>query len=371
MTVLLGGLSPAEFLRAHWQKKPLVVRQAIPGFRGLLTPEELARVAPKAGAGARTVTQKSGRYVVDEGPFGRVDLARAPRTNWTLLVQGIEQHVDGAWELLQRFSFIPSARVDDLMVSYAVPGGSVGPHDDAYDVFLLQGTGRRRWKIPDGEWVLEPGDMLYLPPRVTHFGVAVDACTTYSIGFSAPRHEQLVHNFLAFLAQEAQPGDGIYADPDLALQADPAALSDDAIAQVARVLARQLAFDDERVAIFFGRLLTGPKPGVKLHAPRRALDDAAFARALAAPGALTLARATRMLFRAHAGGVRVFVNGDAHDLDHDAAARSMRAVRTLANTRALALPVDVEPRGRALLHALYRRGFVALTPAPALPPRGS
>lgn len=385
MTRLLGGLSPARFLAEHWQKKPLLVRQAVPGFSGLLTPAELAKLAAHPQAVARTVSERAPpakkRWKLDEGPFAKLDVARMPKERFTLLVQGVEQHVDGAWELLQRFSFIPSARVDDLMVSYAVPGGSVGPHYDAYDVFLLQGVGRRRWQIstsedlsciesedvrvlasfvPTDEWVLEPGDMLYLPPKVGHWGTAVDACMTYSIGFLAPSHEQLVHNFLAFLGQEAGEPEGIYQDPDLALQERPAELVDATVARVEQVL-EQLSWDRERAATFLGRLLTGPKPSVLFAPPNKPLDARAFSAALAAPGTLALARQSRMLSR----GDRFFLNGE---VVHASSARSADALRTLADTRAMALPVDIADDGRALLYESYRAGFVVLD---GKPPRGS
>lgn len=380
MSALLGGMSPAHFLAEYWQKKPLLVRQALPGFTGLLTPQELATLAGKASAVARTVSERAPsankRFKLEEGPFARLDVARMPKEKFTLLVQGVEQHVDGAWDLLQRFSFIPSARIDDLMVSYAVPGGSVGPHFDLYDVFLVQGMGRRRWQIsqsddltcvetedvrvlrnfePTNEWVLEPGDMLYLPPKVGHWGVAVDACMTYSVGFVAPSHEQLVHNFLAFLGQQVGEPEGMYEDPDLALQTRPAELVDDAVARVERVL-EQLRWDQETVAVFFGRLLTGPKPSTVFTPPKQPLDARAFAAALSQPGTLTLARQSRMLSR----GDRFFLNGE---VLHARAHQTIEALRALADTRTLALPLhgdDVDEGARTAWYALYRAGFVVL-----------
>jgi 50S ribosomal protein L16 3-hydroxylase len=363
-------MEPARFLAEHWQKQPLLVRQAIPGFRGLVSAAQLAKLAAHPRAAARTVT-KGKHWRLHEGPFGILDVARMPKRDFTLLVQGVEQHIDGAWELLQQFSFIPTARIDDLMVSYAVPGGSVGPHFDLYDVFLLQGTGRRRWQIaadgdlaciddgdlrvlerfvPTHEWVLEPGDMLYLPPKVGHWGTAIDPCMTYSIGFSAPSHEQLVHNFLAFLAASALPGDGLYEDADLALQPRPAELGDDAIARVERVL-DQLRWDRECTTTFLGRLLTGPKPSMRFAAPRQPLDARAFAAKLASPGTLVLAKASRMLSR----GDRFFVNGE---VLHARDPRTAAALRSLADTRALALPVVLTDQGRVLVYDLYRAGFV-------------
>lgn len=379
---LLGSLSPKRFLEEHWQKKPLLVRQAIPGFQGLLSPAELARLASRDDVIARTVQEAAAqknkgrrgpRWRLQEGPFPRLDLSRAPKENYTLLVGGLEAHVDGAWDLLSRFSFIPWARIDDLMVSYAAPGGSVGPHFDLYDVFLLQGPGRRRWQIsvtddlecsdeeevrvlrrftPTDEWVLEPGDMLYLPPRVAHWGVAVTECTTYSIGFAAPTHEQLVHNFLGFLGQEASPDEGAYEDPDLQPQAHAAEIPGAMVERVRAVL-DELRFDDERIGVFLGRLLTGPKPHTPVRRPKRVMAEAAFVDELSRAGVLHLGKATRMLFR----GETFFVDGEAFSAPAD---KGAALLRRLANERRLPLPAAVSDDVAAVLYNLYRAGCVTL-----------
>src|SRR3954462_8337426 len=197
---LLGGLTPREFLRRHWQKRPLFVRGALPRFSGVLSEPELRALAARDDVEARVVERRGPRDRTQHGPFARL---RPQRRDWTLLVSGVNLHHVGADALLRRFSFVPQARLDDVMVSYATPGGGVGPHVDSYDVFLLQGSGRRRWRIsskggrefdpgsplpvlsgfvPDEEWVLGPGDMLYLPPGWAHEGTAVDACLTCSVG---------------------------------------------------------------------------------------------------------------------------------------------------------------------------------------------
>lgn len=295
---LLGGMDPEVFLREYWQKKPLLIRQAVPNFQGIMDRDAFLKLAGRKEATARMVieypTRRKGRFELQQGPFpqllSQVRGEHMPETHWTVLVQGIETLVAGAWDILQKFSFLPAARVDDLMISYATPHGTVGPHDDAYDVFLLQGVGRRRWQIQRGgdrslvpdeqlkllrnfaseeEWVLQPGDMLYLPPKVAHYGVALDEGFTYSIGFLAPRHEGLVQNFLAYLSQEiASKIDPqlIYSDPDVKLPADPLAIDDHMLARVEGIL-QSVRWQQNHTEEFLGRLLTGPKPSVRFVTP--------------------------------------------------------------------------------------------------------
>ena len=228
---LLGGLSPAAFLRAHWQKRPLLVRQAVPGFRGIVSRDAFLALATRDDARSRLVIHHprrsaARRWERHDGPFAALEADMLPARAWTLLVNSVESLIPGGWEILRRFSFLPAARIDDLMISYAADGGSVGPHDDLYDVFLLQGPGRRRWQVsrqrdrapdpdaaikvlrsfvPEDEWVLEPGDMLYLPPGVAHHGVAEGPCFTYSIGFLAAS-ESTVRSRCRLTCQRRRPG---------------------------------------------------------------------------------------------------------------------------------------------------------------------
>ncbi len=208
---LLGGLSPRQFMRRHWHKAPLVVRQAMPGLAPLLTRSELFELASRDEVESRLIARKGDGWRMRRGPLARRALPPLGRAGWTVLVQGVDLHSQAVHELLQQFRFVPDARVDDLMISYASDGGGVGPHFDSYDVFLLQVEGRRRWQIgrltdpellpdlplkvlsrfePEEEYLLEPGDMLYLPPRWAHDGVAVGECMTCSIGFRAPRRDR-------------------------------------------------------------------------------------------------------------------------------------------------------------------------------------
>ncbi|MES2499305.1 MAG: cupin domain-containing protein [Pseudomonadota bacterium] len=284
--VLLNGLTPAQFLAEYWQKKPLLIRNAMPDFAGLLTPDELAGLACEEDVQARIVQKNGAKWTVKNGPFDDEDFAKLADKDWTLLVQSVNHFLPEAADLLAQFNFIPHARLDDLMVSYAPDGGGVGAHIDSYDVFLLQGSGRRNWKIStqndlslienaplkiiknfvaEQEWTLEAGDMLYLPPQIAHWGTAMgDDCMTYSVGFRAPNQQELMHEFLSYLQDNlsfVNTENILYSDPDLTLQKHPAEISDDMINQVREML-QKISWDKQHVADFLGKYLTEPKPDV-------------------------------------------------------------------------------------------------------------
>lgn len=323
---LLNQLTPAEFLAEYWQKKPLLIRQAIPNFQGLLTPNELAGLACEEDAQSRIVQNKEDTWLLSHGPFDEETLISLPEKNWTLLVQSVNHHLTEAAALLSQFNFIPHARLDDLMISYAPTGGSVGPHMDSYDVFLLQGSGRRRWKInakPDltliddvplrilkhfkaeQEWVLEPGDMLYLPPNIAHHGVSEDDdCMTYSIGFRVPKTQELIQGFLEHLQDTIQT-EGLYEDADLNLQQHPAAISDAMIEKVSTML-QTITWDKTTVSDFLGRYLTEPKPDVFFEPSIEeiAIDDIAQ---LLAEQSLSLDLKSQLLFDSHH---QFYINGE-------------------------------------------------------------
>ena len=245
----LGDLPVEVFLQDYWQQKPLLVRQAFPKFQSPLSPDELAGLACDTDT-ARLVLEKGGKtpWEVRHGPLRKKDFAKLPSSHWTLLVNDIEKLLPEFSEIIEPFRFIPDWRIDDLMISYAVDAGSVGPHVDAYDVFLLQAYGQRRWQIstaactednfiPDldlrimqhfsaeQEWVLEPGDMLYLPPDLPHYGVAVGECMTYSIGFRAPSRADLLEDLLGYVLEQPAMQER-FRDPKRVLQAEPSQLSD-------------------------------------------------------------------------------------------------------------------------------------------------
>ncbi|MDH4873767.1 cupin domain-containing protein [Pseudomonas sp. BN515] len=278
---LLGGLTAREFLRDYWQQKPLLIRQAIPGFESPISPDELAGLSLEEEVESRVVLEHGERpWEMRRGPFAEDTYQNLPERDWTLLVQAVDQFVPEVAELLEHFRFLPSWRIDDVMISYAAPGGGVGPHFDNYDVFLLQGHGRRRWKIGQmcdaesallphadlriladfqqtDEWVLEPGDMLYLPPRLAHFGIAEDDCMTYSVGFRAPSAAEVLTHFTDFLAQFL-PDEERYSDAGTAPASDPHEIQRDALDRL-KVLLNEHMSDERLLLTWFGQFMTEPR----------------------------------------------------------------------------------------------------------------
>lgn len=364
----LGGLTAQQFLREYWQKKPLLVRNAFPGFSGLLTPDELAGLACQDEAESRLVRNKGDQWLLRRGPFSEVDFQRLPQTRWTLLVQGVNQFLPEGTELMDKFSFIPRARLDDLMVSYATKGGSVGPHFDPYDVFLIQGIGHRRWQIstqadqtllpgaplrilkdfkPEQEWITEPGDLLYLPPQCGHYGLAQDECMTYSVGFKAPYAQELATQFLVYLQDEIKL-DGIYQDPDLKTQAHTAEISSAMIRQVSGIL-RQVRWDQDLVEHFLGTYLTEPKTSVFFDPPERPLPLAKFRQHLIKTG-IRLDLKSQMLFH----GEHFYLNGESPSV----AGANLGILRQLADSRALAPNLEFDADLESLLHRWYCAGYL-------------
>ena len=278
---LLGGLTAREFLRDYWQKKPLLIRQAIPEFESPLSPDELAGLALEEEIESRLVIEHGEQpWELKRGPFTEDTFQNLPERDWTLLVQAVDQFIPEVAELLDNFRFLPSWRIDDVMISFAAPGGGVGPHFDNYDVFLLQAHGTRRWRIGQmcdadsallehadlriladfqetQERVLEPGDMLYLPPRLAHFGTAEDDCMTYSIGFRAPSAAEVLTHFTDFLAQFLSDEER-YSDADYQPLGDPQQIRHDALDRLKALLAEHMS--DERLLLtWFGQFMTEPR----------------------------------------------------------------------------------------------------------------
>jgi 50S ribosomal protein L16 3-hydroxylase len=373
-TSLLGGISPKTFLRDYWQKKPLLVRAALPGFQGLLTPGGLIDLACLDDAQSRLITQKNGKWDVRHGPFTSRLVSRLPKKRWTLLVQDVNHFLPEARELLLQFNFIPHARLDDLMVSYAPEGGGVGPHFDSYDVFLLQGMGSRYWQIsaqqdkelvvnaplkilrdfrPEQEWMLEPGDMLYLPPGYAHSGVAADDhCMTYSVGFRAPTYQELATQFLIYL-QDNSEIEGMYHDPDIRFQSQPGLISADMLHQAGAALDK-IRWDRTDVERFLGIYLTEPKPHVFFTPPLHPLTQQEFACQLE-KGKPQLNLKSRMLY----SGKYIFVNGDVYEVG----ATAHRTLEKLADHLALPAGENFDGEALALLYLWYLYGYIEIMDA--------
>jgi 50S ribosomal protein L16 3-hydroxylase len=370
---LLGGLTPAQFLRRHWQKKPLLVRKAMAGFEGPLSADALFALAARDDVESRIVLHERGRWSLLHGPFRRAHRRALPRRNWTLLVQGVNLHVREADALLRRFDFIPYARLDDVMVSFAAPGGGVGPHVDSYDVFLLQGLGRRRWQTsrqrdqalkaglplkilarfrPQHSRVLGPGDMLYLPPRVAHDGTALEPCTTYSIGFRAPEAQELVVAFVDWLRDRVALS-GRYADRDLAATREPARIGT-TMRRRAIAMLHRLRWNDDDAEQFLGSYLTEPKPAIRFAAPAHPVDEGFFRRAAARRGIALDARTQLLYDERH-----LFINGESMAWPPGAIAIAS-AMKKLANERCLAAGELRSSAPISLLYRWYCHGFVHL-----------
>lgn len=367
---LLGGHSAASFLARHWHKSPLLVRGAIPGFGGVLSRDELFALAARDDVASRLVRASRGRYSLAHGPFSRRQLDALPARGWTLLVQSVNLHDDRADALMRRFAFVPYARLDDVMISYAAPGGGVGPHVDSYDVFLLQAAGTRRWRYgrqrdlslvpnaplkllrsftPQHDDALEPGDMLYLPPDAAHDGAAIDACITYSIGFRAPRFQQIVEAFADHL-RDGVDVPGRYADPALHASRAPARI-DSGLQRTLVAALDELRWNRAGAARFIGRYLTEPKPDVVFEPPRRA-SRTRFEQRGARDG-VRLDRRTQLLY----DDERYYLNGDDAPLpEHDRA-----ALTALADRRALDATqfAALSEATRDLLYDWHRHGYLA------------
>jgi 50S ribosomal protein L16 3-hydroxylase len=368
---LFGGLAAHEFLARYWQRRPLLVRGAWPGFRDPVSVSDLFRLSARADCESRLVVHERGRWRLEHGPFRIAHLRRMPARRWTLLLQGLNHLVPAADELLRAFRFLPYARLDDVMASHAADGGGVGPHFDSYDVFLLQGRGRRRWRISrqrglepdphaplkilrgfraDREWVLEPGDMLYLPPGVAHEGTALGPCMTYSIGFRSPAARELAVEFLAFLQDRLDLGEERFAEAGARPSRRPARIGDALIDHCAAVLGR-VRWSRGDVEEFLGRHLSEPKPHVRFFAPAPPLAPQAFERAARRAG-VRLAAATGMLFR----GGRFYVNGESVA----ASGQARELLQRLADARCLPRGTSVTRPAAALLYTWYRAGYLGL-----------
>lgn len=347
---LLGGLTAQQFMKKHWQKKPLLVRGAIPGFKPLLTRPQLVDLSVREDVESRlivqTLAQAAGKpkkkaadpgWTLGHGPFKKGAFPPVDQPGWTLLVQGVDLHNDALHELLNRFRFVPDVRLDDLMISWASDGGGVGPHFDSYDVFLLQASGKRHWRIgrqkdlslqpdvplkiltnfvPEEEHVLQAGDMLYLPPRWAHDGIAVgEGCMTYSMGFRVPQRASLASE-LVLRMTDAFEDATLYKDASQPATDTPA-LIPDTLQAFAQDALQRLMSDRGSLACALGEVMTDPKPKVWFDEPEADWSGAP----------LRLDRRTRMLYDEQ----HIYINGDSFR----AGGADARLMRRLADRRVL------------------------------------
>lgn len=380
LVTLLGGLTPQEFLNRYWQKEPLLVRGALPDFKCPITPEELGGLALDDEVESRLIQEKDRvtPWQVRNGPFTENDLTSLPDTHWTLLIQEINKHVPELALLQDHFTFLPNWRLDDVMVSFAPEYGTVGPHADNYDVFIIQATGRRRWQLnrteptdndlipdlplkimkafkPENEWILEPGDMLYIPPGVAHYGVALEDSLSISVGFRAPTHGELLSGFYGEAISE-QPTERFYSDPDLALQPEPGELSVQSREAIRR-LVRSIATDDATIDHWFGRFITDIRPGHYIPEPEHSLTAEQFIQQLLECGEIQRSEYCRFSYiREDDNTIRLYVAGEEFILQDEMG----KVAELLANKRHLILeqltPMLEQPAVRVLLTNLYNMG---------------
>jgi 50S ribosomal protein L16 3-hydroxylase len=368
---LLGGLSPEQFMKRHWQKKPLLIRQAVPDMQPLIPRAELLDMVEHEEVESRQIVRKGAQWTLKKGPMARKSLPSLKTPDWTVLIQGVDLHNDAVHDLLQQFRFVPDARLDDLMISFATDGGGVGPHFDSYDVFLLQAHGQRKWRIgrqtkyelqegvplkilkdfkPEAEFVLNPGDMLYLPPGYAHDGVAVGECMTYSVGFRSPRSAELASDLLMGLSEELAEdmggaGDVMYQDPRQAAAIQDAAIPLALQQFAAKAVAKALK-DPELLNCLLGESLTAPKPNVWFDSPD--FDDLPN---FVWPKDVQLDRRTKMLFDAK----HIFINGESFR----ASGLDARLLRKLANDKSLPLDqaAKLSHNAAELMQAWWEEGW--------------
>lgn len=338
---LLGGLSVDEFLRDYWQKKPLVIRQALPGFECPVSPDELAGLACEETVESRIILEnEDGKpWQLYNGPFAPDRFQSLPGQDWTLLVQGLDHWVPEIADLLEPFRFIPNWRLDDIMASYAPKGGSVGPHYDQYDVFLIQGLGQREWTFGgqcdhtsprvegtplrilsywEGEEtvVLEPGDMLYLPPGVGHHGIARNDCITLSVGFRAPTVDDILTGFTDHLCSQTDASQHL-TDPDLQRQDNPGAIQPAVIDQLDQLIRERIG-DRRQLAFWFGQYTTAPKSLDIVVPAEEPLDTATVLATLKQGSPLRWNEGSRFAFHTLNDETALFVDGERYLLKGDA-----------------------------------------------------
>jgi 50S ribosomal protein L16 3-hydroxylase len=374
--MITGKLNTAVFLARYWQRRPLLIKGAFPAFKDPLTPEELAGLACEAEVDARLVFTKKKTWELKSGPFSERDFTSLPDKDWTLLVQAVDQWVPEVRDLLKSVAFIPNWRVDDVMISYATPNGGVGPHFDYYDVFLVQGLGSRIWKTgqrcgerdllrtgsglkllkefhTEHEWLLEPGDVLYVPPGIAHWGISRDDSLCYSIGFRAPSLGDMLLGYGDFLADRI-PADQRFTDPRRRQPLRSGEI-DSASLQRARSMVKQALGDNAAFDRWFGCQMTEPKNAALIESPRK-VPDLRKDRPT-----LMLNPASRIAWQAQGNKLLVFADGACIETVRNAAL--LKLVQALAQPAAVIPSATYQKQGAArdLLQALLLKGSLVVT----------
>jgi 50S ribosomal protein L16 3-hydroxylase len=331
----LGGLSPEDFLQNVWQQQPLVVRQAFPGFKSPISADELAGLSCEQDVNSRLVIEKGGEHPWQTlyGPMDECVFQDLPATHWSLLVNDVEKHLPQLAWIVDRFRFIPEWCVDDLMISYAPEGGSVGPHLDRYDVFILQAQGHRRWQVhdrevaednqvagtdmriqkdfePGQEWLLAPGDLIYIPPGVSHYGVATDECLSFSIGFRTATHAEMLQDYVEYISRDL-PAEAIFRDANLVVQQHANEITAATIDTVREILKDYLRPDHPELPRWFGRFISGVKTDIT---PETGQSVADFSHLVATHRVLARHPASHYAFSRRGSRALLFIDGDDFDV---------------------------------------------------------
>jgi 50S ribosomal protein L16 3-hydroxylase len=381
--MLPSEISPEDFLKTYWQKKPLLIKQAFPEFHDPLSPEELAGLACEEEVEARLVFHENDTWHLKTGPFSEQDFTALPENNWTLLVQAVDHWFPKVQQLLNSITFIPSWRLDDVMVSYATDKAGVGPHFDYYDVFIIQGEGERRWQLGQNcnensplrtdselkilenfdsneDFILQTGDVLYIPPGLAHHGTAIGNSLSYSIGFRAPSHAELMSQFAARICAELGE-DMRYSDPDLKIQSNASEISEISRAKVKSLIQSYLKNDqafEDKIEQCFAKSMTQRKYPEQSYLPDNEFEPDTLTAALDAGLLLEKHPAARFAFYEKANTLFLFADGfcfdfpDSDELCHD-------LILKLCNTKQVSIAhqgFEVSPSCLKLLCKLYNQG---------------
>lgn len=375
----LAGLAVETFLQDYWQKKPLLIRQAFPDFESPLSADELAGLACEEEVNSRIVMEKDGEHPWFPmfGPMSDEIYSSMPETHWTLVANDLEKYLPELSWIVDRFRFIPEWRLDDLMISYAADAGSVGPHIDLYDVFILQGQGERRWQIStqpvtednqiketplriqkdfqaEEEWIVEPGDMLYLPPGVSHHGVSLGESLSYSIGFRATSHADLVNEFIGYITQNLSP-QLTYQDPDQTIQEYSNEIKQDALERVTEIFKEYLRPDHPELQRWFGCFVSDTKADVATE-PEKEINSIEELNEHVNTGVLSRHPASRFAFAQNPGNTLLFIDGEDYEVTPEFAKAlckqrkiNFNALIEIANKDELLFIIELYNRGKIYL----------------------